>query len=239
MRAPMTTLSTVGRCRSQFSATTGTGLLDFLGDCLEGIDHFVEVFVFDLRAEVGSFVQAAFLGKRLAAADFAGQAAPAEGAPDDGADALIDAEGHQLPLEFAADERVIGLVGDVAGPAVAVGDGEGLHQVPAGEVGAGDVADFAALDEVVERAEGFFDGGGRVEAVHVVDVDVVGAEAAEAGFDGFQQVDAGGADVVDVGADAEGGFGGDEELVAAAFDGLAEDFFGEAVGIDVGGVEAC
>ena len=109
--------------------------------------------------------------------------------------------------------------------------------MPAGEIRAGDVADFAALDEAVESAEGLFDGRGRVEAVHVVDVDVIGAEATEAGFNGFEQVEAGGANVVDVGADSERGFGGDEELVAAALDGLAGDFFGEAVGIDVGGVE--
>ncbi len=55
---------------------------------------------------------------------------------------------------------------------------------------------------------------------------------------GVDQMIARGADVVGSVADAEGGFGGDQNLVAiAAFDGFAENFFGEAVGVDVGGVE--
>ena len=37
--------------------------------------------------------------------------------------------------------------------------------------------------------------------------------------------------------DGEGGFGGDEQAIAFAGDGFAEDFFGDAVGINVGGVE--
>src|SRR5690606_40166319 len=59
-------------------------------------------------------------------------------------------------------------------------DRERLHGVPAGEVGAADVADFAGADEAVEGVEGFLDGGEGVLSVHEVDVDVVGAETAEA-----------------------------------------------------------
>ena len=185
-------------------------------------------------------MQAGDFGEGLAAADLAGEAAPAERAPDEGADALIEGEGHELPLVVAADERVVDLVADVAGPAVALGDGEGLHEVPAGEVGAGDVADLALADEVVEGVEGLFDGGGRVEGVQVVDVDVVGVEALEgAARERLDEVVAGGADVVgaDVAA-AEGGLGGEEDVFALEVgDGFAEDGFAVAVGVDVGGVE--
>ena len=216
MRAPMMTVETVGRWRSQLRAICGTVLPVSLATCVEGVDDFVEIFVVDLRAVVGGFVQAADFGERLAAADFAGEAAPAERAPDERADALVEGEGHQLPLVVAADEGVVDLVADVARPAVTLGDGEGLHEVPAGEVGAGDVADLAAADERVEGVEDFFDGRERVEAVHVVDVDVVGAEAVEAGFEGSDEVVAGGADVVGAVAQGEGGLGGDEERVALA-----------------------
>lgn len=38
-------------------------------------------------------------------------------------------------------------------------------------------------------------------------------------------------------AGSEGGFGGDENLVAPAFDGHAENFLGQAIGVHVGRVE--
>ncbi len=104
-------------------------------------------------------MQAALGWDGLVAADFAGKAAPAERRPDQRAHALIERERHELPLVIAADQRVVDLVADVLGPAVTLGYGKGLHKVPAGKVGAGDVADLAGEDEVVERAEGLVDRG--------------------------------------------------------------------------------
>ncbi len=49
------------------------------------------------RREGFSVVEAARRGQRLTATDLAGEAAPSERAPDDRADALIDAQRHQLP----------------------------------------------------------------------------------------------------------------------------------------------
>ena len=95
-------------------AICGTVLAGLLGDLVEGVDDAVEVLVVDRRAVVGGLVQAAAGGQRLAAADLAGEAAPAERAPDERADALVEAERHQLPLVVAADERVVDLVRDVA-----------------------------------------------------------------------------------------------------------------------------
>ena len=57
-------------------------LAGFFGDGVESVDYSVEVIVGNLRAEVGGFVQAALFGKRMAATDFSGEAAPAERAPD-------------------------------------------------------------------------------------------------------------------------------------------------------------
>ena len=73
-------------------------------------------------------------------------------------------------------------MGDIARLAVAVGDGERFHQVPAGKIGARDVTDLALADKVFERVLHLFDGRERVEAVEVVDVDVVGAEPPQAVF---------------------------------------------------------
>jgi hypothetical protein len=217
------------------------GLAGFGGEGVEGVDYLVDVLPVGDGAGVGGqlALQAGGFGERLAAADLAGEAAPAERAPDEGSDALIGGEGHELPLVVAADEGVVDLVTDVAGPAVTLGDGEGFHEVPAGEVGAGDVADFSCGDEFVQRAEGFFDGGGGVEGVQVVDVDVVGVEALEGVFEGLDEMVAGAADVVGAKiATAEGGLGGDEDVLSwQVRDGFAEDDFAVAVGVDVGGVE--
>ncbi len=92
----------------------------------------------------------------------------------------------------------------------------------------------------VEGAEGFFDGGDGVVAVDLVEVDVVGLEAAEAGVDGVHDVAAGGADLVAAGAGAAEDFGGDDDLCAGdvqVSERLAEGLFALALGVDIGGVE--
>ena len=212
-------------------------LARFFRDFLDSVHNLIEIFVFDLGAGFGGFVQAGDFGNRASAADFAGKTSPTEGAPDKRADFLIESERHQLPFIFAADEGVVDLMADVAGPAVTLGNRERLHEMPAGKIGAGDVADFAAFDEGVERFESFFDGREGVEGMHVVDVDVIDAEAAEAVFAGLDQMMTGGAEVVRAVAHGEGGFRGNEDAITFVGDGFAKDFFGEAAGIDVSGVK--
>jgi hypothetical protein len=77
---------------------------------------------------------------------------------------------------------------DIASPAVAIGDVERLHEVPAGKIGAGDVTHLAALGQIVERAQHFFDRRERVKSVKVIDIDIVSAEASQAGFASLNQV---------------------------------------------------
>ena len=67
----------------------------------------------------------------------------------------------------------------------------GPRGLPAGEVGHPDVADLAAVHGVVERRQGLLERGVGVVAVHLPQVDVVGAEAAQRRVQGAQQVAAG------------------------------------------------
>ncbi len=99
------------------------------------------------------------------------------------------------------------------------------------------IAHLAALHQRVERAQRLLDRGLRVEAVQGVDVDVVGIQAAQAGFAGAEQMMARRADVVRVVAHAEGRLGRDDHLAAATGNRLAENFLGDAVRVNVGGVE--
>jgi len=120
---------------------------------------------------------------------------------------------------------------------MAVRYAEGLHQMPAGKVGTGDVPNFALVHKAVQSIESFFDRRQGVEAVEVVNVHIIGVEAAQAGFEGDPEMVAGGAEVIGPVAHWECGLGRDEGLVALALKGFAEDFFRSAAGVHVGGVK--
>jgi hypothetical protein len=88
---------------------------------------------------------------------------------------LVARERHQLPLIIAAEQRIVDLVRDVARPAVAVGDGERLHQLPAGKIGDANIAQLAGTYERIERRQHLLDRREGVESVELEQIDVVGA----------------------------------------------------------------
>ena len=108
--------------------------------------------------------------------------------------------------------------------------------MPAEKIRASDVAQFPAVDQSVKRIECFVDERLRIETAPVVEVDAVGPETAETGFTGLENVIPRRADVVWSCPQAKGGFGGDQNIPALAFDGFAENFFQESVRIDVRGI---
>jgi hypothetical protein len=74
---------------------------------------------------------------------------------------------------FAAQERVAWLLDDRTDEAEAVGDSPGFFDFRSEPFGCSPVEGFARVDEVIEGADGLFDGGVAVWAVGVEDVDVV------------------------------------------------------------------
>src|SRR5580658_1291544 len=178
----------------------GDGPTNFGGHLVEGVNDRIKIFVGHRRSGVGDGMESADLGQRLAAADSAGKASPAQRTPHQRAHFFFEGEGHQLPLVFTPDERVVNLVGDKARPAVAVGDGERFHQVPAGKIGASDVTYLALAVKFVQRVLHFFDWRHGVEAVQVIDVDIVGTQAAQAGLERAAQMNARRAKIVRPGA---------------------------------------
>src|SRR5215207_4918221 len=142
-------------------------------------------------------------------------------------------ERQDFDLEVAGPERVFGLQ-----------RGHRTHGMrPADRIGTGlgqsDVAYLAFGDQLGQRADRLFDGRVRVDAVLVVEVDVVGAEPLERAFDrGLHIV---GAAVDDAGAAAR--VGDETELrrhddaVAPALDGLADNFLAMEGAVDLGGVD--
>src|SRR5579863_7390709 len=123
------------------------GLLRHFFDRIENAE---QVVVRHRRPHVGGLGLADRRGQRRSALELAREAPPAERTPHDGAQALIEPERHQLPLVVAADQRVVGLVRDIARIAVAVRDTERLHQMPAGKIRHARVADLAGAHESVD-----------------------------------------------------------------------------------------
>lgn len=83
-------------------------------------------------------------------------------------------------LEIPVGQGIVRLVGNVSGPAVAFRHGQGFHQMPARKVGTGDIAHFPGLDQVVQGFQGFVYRCIGIETVHMVNVDIIGAQASQA-----------------------------------------------------------
>ncbi len=167
------------------------------------------------------------------------QAAAGEWAPGDHADAFALAEGHHFALFLAVHQVVVVLHRDESGPAVLVGEVEGFGKLPGIHAARADVAGFAGSHDVVERGKRFFDRRFVIPAVDLVEVDVIGAEAAEAVIDFGEDCFAREAGAVDIGPHAAVDLRGEDDRVARGhfLEQLADDLFAGAVGVDVGGVE--
>ncbi len=99
------------------------------------------------------------------------------------------------------------------------------------------VADEAALDEGAEGLDGLLDRCGRVGPVQLVEVDVVGAEAAEALLARRGDPRRRQALALDRRLHREADLGGQHDLVATARDGPADQLLGHPVAVGVGGVD--
>ena len=121
-----------------------------------------------------------------------------------------------------------------------VGDAERLHDLPGGEVGAADRSHEAAAHAVVERPQRLFERRDGVEAVDLVEVDVIEAEPFQAGGDLIHDVAAREADRVRPLSHPGAHFGGDDHVLALDAEvaqRLPDLNFGLAFGIDVGCVD--
>ncbi len=162
-----------------------------------------------------------------------GEESAAEGGVGDEADAEFAAGGEDFVFGIAGPEGVFGLEGgdgmDFGG--AAEGGGSGLRHA--------EVADFAGGDELGHSTDGVFDRGVGIDAVLVVEVDVVDAEALEAGVAGLANVFGPAVDAEEfaVGAAHVAELGGENDAVAAVADGAADELLVASGAVHVGGVE--
>lgn len=189
-----------------------------------------------LGVEVGLGAKTVF----AIALEAAGEQATTEGTPGDDAEALVNTEGDHLTLFFAVGEVVMILHGDEFRAAGFVGGVLEFGQLPGVHGTGAEIECFAGADDVVEPVHDLVDWGVVVVTVDLVEIDVVGLEATETVVDGVVEVLAAETFVVEIIAHGVVEFGGDDDLVAGdaeGFDGAAEDFFTDAEGVHVGGVE--
>lgn len=69
-----------------------------------------------------------------------------------------------------------------------VSHGLRFHQMPAGEIGAADVANLASSHEIIERLHRFINGRERIEGMELKQINVIDADAFETGLDGSGDV---------------------------------------------------
>ena len=152
--------------------------------------------------------------------------------------------GDEADAEFAQHRQHRGF--GVAGPqrVLRLQSGDRMHGVGAADrvhpgLGQPDVAHLALRDQLRDRADGVLDRRVRVDAVLVVQIDVVGAEAAQRTLDRGADV---GRAAVQVAWAAAGvrdhaELRGQHHLVAAALERLADEFLVGVRAVDLGGVD--
>ena len=126
---------------------------------------------------------------------------------------------------------------DVAREAELLGSRKRFHQLPARKVRAADVADLAGAHHAIQRGERFLHRRQRVEAVQLVEIDVIRAEPPQARIHGARQVVPRRAEVVRPGTARKAALGRNQQFVAPALDRLSEDLLRQAARIDVGRIE--
>ena len=121
-----------------------------------------------------------------------------------------------------------------------VRDAQRLGEPPRRPAGDTDVADVTLPHEVIKRAHRLLDRRQIVLAVDLVEVDIVGAEPLQALLYRIHDMAARRAAIVRTGAGCAGALGGQHDIGALApgvLHRLAGDLLGEALRVDVGGVD--
>ena len=116
---------------------------------------------------------------------------------------------------------------------------ERLGELPGEHGGGSDVARLAHAHHIVERLERFLDRRLVIPAVGLVQVEIVDAQAFEAGIDRTEDVLARKPALVGLSPHRHVDLAGDHHLVAAGeiAQGAPQDFFAGAGGVEVGGIE--
>ena len=209
-----------------------------LSDRPHRVDDVVAALLFDggkIEHDAARVVALGPLARVLA-----GQEPPCKWAPHHNAHALILDHRHNLALQLAPGDGVIGLHGLEAGETAPLGDPLRLHDLPGRKIGAADRAHQPARDAIVERAHGLLQRGDGIEAVDLVEIDIIELQSFQAAGDLVHDMAARQADGIGTGPGARAHLGGDDEAFARDLEigeRLTEHHFRAALGINIGRVD--
>ena len=179
-------------------------------------------------------------GGLLAAAVLAGEQAVGQREVGDQAHPDVLQRGDQLLLGGPVVQRVLVLRGDERAQSLGARGPVRVHHLPGREVRAADVPDLALGHELGQRLERLRDRGDQVGLVKLVEVDVVGAEPAQAGLDRAPHVAPGGPGTpvrAVRAAHVHAELGGHHHVLTALAERPAEQLLARADAVGVRGVE--
>ncbi len=132
------------------------------------------------------------------------------------------------------------LHGHKPGPSVRIGDGQHLGELPRIHGGGPYIKSLAGADDIIERLQRFLHRRMVIKAVDLIEIDVIGPEAAQAIVDGVADMLAGKTTLVGIVAHRVVDFGGNDHLVPGRPEFLQrppENGLTLAYGIHVGCIE--
>src|SRR6185437_2850662 len=92
------------------------------------------------------------------------------------------ARGHYLQFNRALEEMIVALLGDQTHEVARFGRLVSLRDMPAGKVGTRDIEDLSLTHQLLHPLPNLLPGRAARDVMHLIDIDVVGLQPAEAGF---------------------------------------------------------
>ena len=156
-----------------------------------------------------------------------------ERAPHDHPHAVAGAGGQDRCLDAASQDGIRRLFAPEPDVSTPLGDPLGLDDLLGRKCGGADGPNLAGADQIGEGAQSLVDVRRRVGAMHLVQIDVVGAQPAQAVLHLTHQPAPRGAGHVGIITHREVGLGGEHDSVAPAAQRLADDLLRFAVRVHV------
>ena len=173
----------------------------------------------------------------VSAAVSARQPPTTEGRPHQHPEPVLLGNGKHIAFDVAHEDRVRGLLGPEARETASLGHRLGVHQLPTGVGGRPERPDRAGTLEIGQRCQRLFDIRLLLRAMHLVEVEMVRSQPAQARFDGAHDPHTGVAAIVRTGTHGVVELRRQHDLVPTAHDGLADDLLGLTVRVHVGGID--